>query len=76
MLFNSVLQVVAAGHYWGADVRVLDGVTHDVLLGPQAADVSREIVSWIEALPANTSRAPGAAAVVGAIQQEAMKQRP
>lgn len=58
------IQVCAAGDYWGADVRILDGVTHDVLLGPQALGVSEEIVSWLEALPSKSRVKPANAAAV------------
>lgn len=50
-LCSCSLQVTAAGEYWGAEVRILQGVTHDVLLGPQAAAVSEDILSWLETLP-------------------------
>lgn len=51
-------QVAAASSYWGADVIVLPGVTHDVLLGPQAAGVAQHVLSWLQGL-ANKSAAVG-----------------
>jgi hypothetical protein len=46
-----LLQVSAAREYWGADVVLMDGVTHDMLLGPQASAVSEQLLSWLQQVP-------------------------
>jgi hypothetical protein len=52
--------VQAAKEHWGADVAVLEGVTHDVMLGSQAAGVAAVLAQWLEQLPG--SQTPGAGA--------------
>jgi hypothetical protein len=46
-----LLQVSAAREYWGADVVLMDGVTHDMLLGPQASAVSEQLLTWLQEVP-------------------------
>eukprot|EP00775_Hariotina_reticulata_P001700 gene1700-2046_t len=41
-------QVAAAGNHWGASVVILPGVTHDLLLGPQAPAVAQQVLSWLQ----------------------------
>jgi hypothetical protein len=53
-----LLQVSAAREYWGADVVLMDGVTHDMLLGPQASAVSQQLLGWLQQLPLASVRAP------------------
>lgn len=49
--FLRVLQVAATADYWGADVVLMEGVTHDVLLGPQAPAVSQQLLAWLQEVP-------------------------
>jgi hypothetical protein len=44
------MQVAAAHGYWGATVVILPGVTHDLLLGPQAAGVAQQVLSWLQCI--------------------------
>jgi pimeloyl-ACP methyl ester carboxylesterase len=41
-------QVAAARAHWGADVVVLPGLTHDVMLGPGAERALGALVAWLE----------------------------
>jgi alpha-beta hydrolase superfamily lysophospholipase len=41
-------QVAAARAHWGADVVVLPGLTHDVMLGPGAERALDALVAWLE----------------------------
>uniref|UniRef100_A0A383VQ48 AB hydrolase-1 domain-containing protein n=1 Tax=Tetradesmus obliquus TaxID=3088 RepID=A0A383VQ48_TETOB len=50
-------QVSAAREYWGADVVLMDGVTHDMLLGPQASAVSEQLLTWLQQVPMASVRA-------------------
>jgi hypothetical protein len=52
-----LLQVSAAREYWGADVVLMDGVTHDMLLGPQASAVSEQLLTWLQEVPLASVRA-------------------
>jgi hypothetical protein len=52
-----LLQVSAAREYWGADVVLMDGVTHDMLLGPQASAVSEQLLTWLQQVPVASVRA-------------------
>jgi hypothetical protein len=44
-------QVAAAADRWGAKVVVLEGVTHDVMLGPQGELVASKLLSWLTSVP-------------------------
>jgi alpha-beta hydrolase superfamily lysophospholipase len=41
-------QVAAARAHWGADVAVLPGLTHDVMLGPGVDRAFETLVAWLE----------------------------
>ena len=63
-------QVSAAAERWGAKVVVLEGVTHDVMLGPQAELVTSHLLSWLDTVPMAVTAGAAAAANVHSSQQQ------
>ncbi len=47
MTWLYLLQVRAAEEHWGAKVVVLDGVHHDVMLGPKWKVAADALASWL-----------------------------